>query len=80
MPLRATVSVGLTGSLLLMLSKAASAPVTVGVKVTLRVQFAPAAKVAPQLLVCVKSPALLLGIVMLLMVRGAVPLLDSVTV
>jgi hypothetical protein len=66
--------------LLLMLIAASSAPTTVGVKVTLRVQLAPAARLAPQLPVCPKSAALLPPSVMLVMVNVAVPVLDNVTV
>ena len=50
------------------------APGAVGVKVTLMVQLAPAAIVAPQVLLWAKSP---LG-AMLEMSKGAVPLLVSV--
>jgi hypothetical protein len=66
--------------LLLMLIAASSAPTTVGVKVTLRVQLAPAASLAPQLPVCPKSPALLPPIVIPVIASGAVPVFDSVTV
>src|SRR5260221_6529155 len=47
---------GLPGALLAMLSVPVREPVAVGVKVTLTVQDAPAARVVPQLLVCAKSP------------------------
>ena len=51
------------------------APVVVGVKVTLRVQLALAARLAPQVLVWEKSPLT----VMLVMLRVALPVLLSVT-
>ncbi len=51
MPVRATVS-GPFGSLLATLRVPVRVPVAVGVKVTLTVQDAPAASVAPQVLVC----------------------------
>ena len=50
-------------------------PVAVGVKVTLMVQLAPAATVAPQVFVWVKSPLA----AMLLMLSVALPGLVSVT-
>ena len=52
------------------------APAAVGVKVTEIVQFAPAATLAPQVLVCEKSPDAAIEV----MVRAAVPELVSVTV
>ena len=55
------------------------APVAVGVKVTLIVQFAPAATLEPQLLVCAKSPRLVPPIAMLLIVKGPLPVFVSVT-
>jgi len=55
-------------------------PVTVGVKVTLIVQFPPAATLDPQLLVCPKSPGLV-PVKPMLVMANAVPLgFDSVTV
>jgi hypothetical protein len=51
-------------------------PVAVGVKVTLRVQLAPAAMLEPQVLVWAKSPLA----VMLVIARVALPVLFSVTV
>jgi hypothetical protein len=51
-------------------------PVVVGVKVTLMVQFAPAAKLAPQALVWLKSPV----DAMLLTLSVALPVLVRVTV
>jgi hypothetical protein len=50
-------------------------PVAVGLKVTLRVQLAPAATLEPQVLVWEKSPFAL----MLVMVRPAFPVFLSVT-
>ena len=50
-------------------------PVAVGVKVTLRVQLAPAPRLEPQLLVWEKSPLA----VMLVMPRAALPAFLSVT-
>jgi hypothetical protein len=46
---------GLPGASSVMLTAPVRVPVVVGVKVTLIVQFAPAAKFAPQVLVCAKS-------------------------
>lgn len=51
-------------------------PVVVGVKVTLILQFAPAARVLPQLLVCPKSPV----VAMLAIDNTPVPLFARVTV
>jgi hypothetical protein len=53
----------------------ALAPVAVGLKVTLRVQLAPAAMLEPQVLVWEKSPLT----VMLVTLRAALPVLLSVT-
>ena len=50
-------------------------PVTVGVKVTLRVQLVLAARLEPQVLVWEKSPLT----VMLVMLRAALPVLLRVT-
>jgi hypothetical protein len=55
-------------------------PIAVGLKVTLMMQLAVLARVVPHWFVVAKSPALPPAIPMLLMVRGAVPVLDSVTV
>jgi len=61
------------------LSVMATAPVlvppAVGLKVTLRVQLAPAATLEPQVLVWEKSPLA----VMLVMLRAALPVFLSVT-
>ena len=56
-------------------------PVAVGVKVTLIVQFAPAATLAPQVLVCEKSPLFVPVIVMPepLKVSVALPVFVRVT-
>jgi hypothetical protein len=53
----------------------ALAPVAVGLKVTLRVQLAPAATLEPQVLVWEKSPLT----VTLVTLRAALPVLLSVT-
>jgi len=79
-PLRDTVNVGFAGSELLTDKDADRAPAAVGLKVTLTVQFAPAARLAPHVLFCAKSEALAPVRPMLLIVNGAVPVLDSVTV
>ena len=55
-------------------------PVLVGLNVTLIVQLPRTARLAGQAFVCAKSPALVPVIPMLLMVNGALPVLDSVTV
>lgn len=57
-----------------MLNDPARLPAALGVKVTLMVQLAPTARLLPQLFVWVKSPVVL----MLLMVKAAVPLLVKV--
>jgi hypothetical protein len=54
-------------------------PLAVGENVTLIVQFAPAARDAPQVVVLEKSPLLAPVIVMLEMLNDAPPVLDSVT-
>jgi hypothetical protein len=76
LPLSKTVIVGLAGALLLIVSDPLYAMVAVGVNVTLIVQFAPCARVVPQLVVREK----LAEAVMLLIVSGPGPALDSVTV
>jgi len=53
-------------------------PLTVGVKVTLRVQLALAARLEPQLLVSAKSPLLVPAMVTLVMLSVALPVLVSV--
>jgi hypothetical protein len=79
-PFKETVNVGFAGSLLEIVNTAVLAPVVVGVKVTLIVQFAPAARVAPQVAVCAKLPGFSPVSTILLMVNGAVPALIRVTV
>jgi hypothetical protein len=59
-------------------TEAEKAVAEAGVKVTLIVQVAPAARLAPQLLVWAKSAALVPVTEMLLMVRAALPGLESV--
>ena len=54
-------------------------PKAVGVNFTETLQFAPAATLVPQVLVCAKSPALVPVTAMLVMVRVPVPVLVSVT-
>lgn len=54
-------------------------PTNVGVKVTLMLQLAPAAKLVPQLLFSAKSPAFAPVSVILLMVSGIFPELESTT-
>ena len=60
-------------------SDAALAPLAVGVNVTLIVQFAPAATLAPQVFVCAKSPGFAPAIEIPVMVNAAAPVLDKVT-
>ena len=61
------------------MSVADSEPVPEGLKTTLMVQLAPAAREAPQVLVCEKSLALAPVMVMLVMVRMDFELFVSVT-
>ena len=70
---------GLPAALSLTESVAVRAAATVGVKVTLMVQFAPAATLVPQVLVCAKSPGLAPVTVILLMVSVEPPVFDRVT-
>ena len=81
-PVNCVVTVGFTGSEVPTLSAALRAPTAVGLKVTENVQLAPAAKVAPHVLVCAKSPPLAPVIVLLLMVsvEPALPAFVSITV
>jgi hypothetical protein len=73
-PVRLTVWVaGL--ALSVMVKEPLREPLAVGVKVTLRVQLALAARLAPQVLVWEKSPL----VVMLVMLRTALPVLLRVT-
>lgn len=55
-------------------------PIAVGAKVTLTVQFPPAATELPQVLVCPKSPGLVPENAILLMARAKFPVLLSVKV
>ena len=66
---------GLPVALSVMVKEPVLPPAAVGVKVTLMAQFAPAAKLVPQELVCAKSPA----VTMLVIVKAAVPVLVNVT-
>jgi hypothetical protein len=73
-PVRLTVWVaGL--ALSVMVKEPLREPLAVGVKVTLRVQLALAARLEPQVLVWEKSPL----VVMLVMLRAALPVLLRVT-
>ena len=58
MPFSATVSVGFTGSELRMVSDPDREPTAAGLNVTLIEQLAPAARLAPHVLVWAKSPGL----------------------
>lgn len=59
-------------------TEALRAVADVGVKVTLMVQFAPAARVVPHVFVCAKSPGLVPVIDTLVIVKVAFPVLDRV--
>ena len=74
LPDSATVC-GLVLALSLTLSVPLRVPIAVGVKVTLMVHLAPPARLLPQLLVCEKSPL----VVMLVMLSETVPVLVRVT-
>jgi hypothetical protein len=63
-----------------MLTAAVRVPLAVGVKVTLIVHLAPAATELPQVLVWAKSPAVVPVIVILAMLRAALPVLLRVAV
>jgi hypothetical protein len=71
---------GLSDALSVMVTDAVRVPGLVGVKVTLIVQLAPAAKLAPQVLAWMKSPPLAPVMEMPVIVRVAVPLLVKVSV
>ena len=73
-PVRDT-SCGLFAALSAMLNEPVRVPVAVGVKVTFTVQLVLTARLAPQLLVCAKSPLAL----MLDMLAAAVPVFETVT-
>jgi len=70
---------GLPVALSVMARAALRLPLAVGVKVTLRVQFDPAARELPQLLVWAKSPALEPKTATLVRVKVALPVLVRVT-
>ena len=79
MPERLTVC-GLPLALSVMLTEAVRLPLAEGVKVTLIVQLVPAATLAPQLLVCAKSLALVPVSARLVMLKAALPVLLRVRV
>src|ERR1035441_2664132 len=62
-----------------MVTDAPRLPAAVGVNVTEMLQLPPAATLAPQVLVCAKSPGLVPATATLVIVRGAEPVLLSVT-
>jgi len=78
-PERATLW-GLPLALSLTLTDAVRVPLAVGVKVTLIVHVFPAATELPQVLIWAKSPALVPVIVILVMLKGALPVLPRLTV
>ena len=67
---------GLSGALSMMVTAPVRGPRAAGVKVTVMMQLAPAASVAPQVFVCVASPVA----AMLAMFSAVVPILTSVAV
>ena len=71
---------GLPEALSVMESEAVREPIALGLNVMLKVQLSPTARVAPQVVVRVKSAALVPVTLVLLMVILAVPVLVSVTV
>jgi hypothetical protein len=75
LPVRLT-DCGLPEALSVTLKLPGRVPDAVGVNVTLMVQFSPAARELPQVLFSAKSPL----DAMLVIVRAALPVLDSVTV
>lgn len=77
-PLRLTLC-GLPDALSETVSAAARLPVAPGVKLTLKLQLAPAATELPHVFVSAKSPALAPLTVTLVTLRAALPLLVSVT-
>jgi hypothetical protein len=66
---------GLPAALSLMVMEPVRLPAAVGVNVTLMVQLAPTAKLAPQVLSCAKSPVA----TMLVIIKAAEPVLLNVT-
>src|SRR5664279_1611354 len=77
-PERVTVC-GDPAALSVMVTDALRLPAALGVNITEMLQFPPAATLAPQVLVCAKSPALVPVTTMLAIDRAAVPVLLSVT-
>ena len=73
--------VGFTGSEVPAVSVAPRLPTAVGLNVTENVQLAPAAKEAPQVFVCAKSPAFapVMVLVLIVSVEPALPALVRVT-
>jgi hypothetical protein len=61
-------------------TEADRAPAEVGAKLTEIVQLPPAARLVPQLFVCLKSAVLVPAMAMLLIESAAVPVLDKVSV
>jgi hypothetical protein len=76
-PARLTVC-GLPGSESVTITLANRLPEALGVNVTLMRQFAPAARLVPQVLVCAKSALLAPPIMMLVIVNGPLPLFVNV--
>ncbi len=70
---------GLPVALSVRVRAAVKDPLAAGVKVTLIVQLAPAATLAPQLLVCAKSLGLVPVMAILVMLKAALPVLFRVT-
>lgn len=79
-PVRLTVCVLLGDALSLIVKVADRLPTWMGLKVTLIVQFAPAATEMPQVLVSLKSPPSAPLTLTLLMVSASVPVFESVMV
>ena len=77
LPLNAAVC-GLPLALSVTATLAVRVPVAVGLNVTLIVQLVPAARLAPQVWVWVKSPLLVPVMAMPLMLSAAVPVLERV--
>ena len=78
-PLRATFSVGLTGSLVTMVREAVRAPLAVGRNCTLMVQLAPPVKLTGHPLDWMKSVGFAPVIPILMTVKDAPPRLERVT-
>jgi hypothetical protein len=77
-PVSGTVC-GLPAALSVIETEAVRMPFAVGVKVTLMVQFAPAATLVPHVFVCEKSVELVPVTPMLVIVRVALPVFVKVT-